>query len=272
MMNQNEDFIKLVVENNLINTLFQPVVDLSDGNIIGYEAFSRGPENSNMYSPLSMIYEAKNRKMIGELDTLFRKDALENAAKQGMKRLLFLNVDPDVIYQGELLTDSGEEELDIPNSSIVIEITERSNLCNFNTFSQSIKRYKEAGFKIALDDIGSGFSELDCVSKIGPDFVKIDNILINGMDQDAKKQDTVQSIIKLSEITGSKIIAEGVESEKELLELLKLGVYAAQGKYFGTPETDIKGVNPDAVNCINQYYKEKYDQELKNLIDETASE
>jgi EAL domain-containing protein (putative c-di-GMP-specific phosphodiesterase class I) len=90
-----------IIKNAFVETYFQPIVDLTNGNLIGYEALSRGPKGSSLFMPNALITEAKSRNRMKELDYLLRKTSLVNAEKRGLRKMLFINVDPVSIYEDD---------------------------------------------------------------------------------------------------------------------------------------------------------------------------
>lgn len=243
-----------IIKNAYIDTYFQPIVDLSNGNIIGYEALSRGPRGTDYYYPNALISEAKSRNRIHELDYLLRKMTLVNASKRGIRKLLFINIDPICLYDVDgtenVVRNSGE--FGIPPRRIVVEVSERSAVCSFEKFQNTIESYRKDGFLIACDDINCGFSNINAMSTINPNFIKIDDKFVHGIDQntDIDKITQLNSVITIAKMIKAKVIAVGVETPQELKYLYHMGVDAAQGNLLGAPQKEIRGISEETERLI----------------------
>jgi diguanylate cyclase (GGDEF)-like protein len=240
-----------ILKNKRIDTLFQPIINLYSGEIVGYEALSRGPENSIYFSPLNLIREAQNNNCLLELELLFREKALINSKFIYSEQLLFINVDPSIINEKnykEGLTKDLIKKYNINSDSIVFEITERTLIKDYSTFNKVLKNYRNQGYMIAIDDVGSGYSGLRSICEFKPEYIKIDISLIKNIDKSKIKQSILKSLVELCKEENIYLIAEGVEREEELITLINLGVCAAQGFYIQRPSI-IKN---------NNYKKVKY--------------
>ncbi|HEX2938677.1 MAG TPA: EAL domain-containing protein, partial [Ruminiclostridium sp.] len=125
-----------ILKNAFVDTYFQPVVSLSDGNIIGYEALSRGPKGTEFHMPTALIAEAKRRNRMNELDLLLRKMALINASKHNLLKPLFINIDPIAIYEGIPASSivRRSNEFGIPSHRVIVEVSEQNALCSLDRF------------------------------------------------------------------------------------------------------------------------------------------
>ncbi|WP_372770069.1 GGDEF domain-containing protein [Pseudoalteromonas sp.] len=230
--------LKTILSERLITTLFQPILDIEQETVLGYEALSRGPENSSLYSPLELFAQAEQDACLSELELLCREKAIENFVKQGLPGKLFINVSPTTLLQathpkGETLHLLAKYGL--PTSRVVIEITEREPLCESDLLFEAIKHYRDLGLHIAIDDFGSGYSGLKQWSELKPDIVKIDRYFIDHCDKSVVKKEFLRSILELAKITNTRVIAEGIERTQELELLKSLGVELAQGFLLERP-------------------------------------
>lgn len=237
--------LKEVMELRLIKTLYQPIVRLEDGCVIGFEALSRGPKNTCYESPPAMLAEAEKNQCLWELELLMRKLALERA--KGLKRgqFLFLNVDPRIINDADFqkgLTMDYLSSVGLSPASIVFEITERHAIIDHQAFDIALRNYKEQGYQIAIDDAGSGYSGMHTIAITMPNYVKIDMDIIRNVHSDPLRQAIVKSFVLLGQTANIRIIAEGIESREELKTLIQLGVYAGQGYYLQRPVPEIREI------------------------------
>lgn len=244
-----------IIKNAFIDTYFQPVVNLSNGNVIGYEALSRGPKGTDFYMPNALITEAKSRNRMGELDHLLRKMALVNASKRGLRKLLFINIDPVALYDGSQSENVVRrcDDFGIPPHRVVVEISERSAVCSLDKFQNVIGSYKAAGFSVACDDISCALTSINTMSSLSPDFIKIDGRFVHGIDlsTDIDKNVELTSVIAIAKMIKTKVIAVGVETPGELSCLYRMGVDAVQGNLLGSPQKELKNVSEKALELIN---------------------
>lgn len=235
-----------IMGNKEVHTLFQPIVDLKNAEIIGYEALSRGPKDSPLHSPIKLIEQATKDKTLWMLEVLFREKALSAASKGGLSSLLFLNVDPNVVNDPNFIsgfTRQYIEEHGLMPEKIVFEITERSVIDNFKSFRSALQHYTDQGYRTAIDDTGAGYSNLSMISQIKPNFIKIDMDLVRGVDKDTFKQAIIKSFVWLANFTNTKLIAEGIETMGEAKMLISLGVHAGQGYLLGRPSNQFAAVD-----------------------------
>ncbi|WP_297428290.1 GGDEF domain-containing protein [Clostridium sp.] len=237
--NYNEaEELEKIFRNKNISTVYQPIVSLLDGTIIGYEALSRGPVGSPLERPDKLFKAAQIYNKTWELEQLCRIKAIERAADIEKNKYLFINVDPHIFKDEKFKKGFTKEFLAAHNMSpdcIIFEITEKTCIEDYKSFKQALDNYIDQGYKIAVDDTGSGYSGLKMLNETKPHYVKIDMDLIRNVDEDFFKQSLIECFVKLSEATNMRLIAEGIETEEELKTLISLGVYAGQGFFIGRP-------------------------------------
>jgi EAL domain-containing protein (putative c-di-GMP-specific phosphodiesterase class I) len=202
---------------------------------MGYEALSRGPQGTVLENPVDLFAVAVDENMFTELDALALSLAVQRAGFLSHNHILFLNVNPafidaDYFKYLDFLKDSK-----IIPSSICIEITERTCIKNFTKLSSMLEYFQRLGMKIAIDDVGEGYSSLKAIAELKPDFIKAGMSLIRNIDSDTTKNSLVQLIAELAIKMKSHVIAEGIETEEEYKTLLKLGVEYGQGFLFAKP-------------------------------------
>ena len=186
-----------------------------------------------------------------KLDRLCRERAIRGA--QGLKEdeLLFLNLEPDSIHDPALRSEATFallRDMGLKPAQVVLEMTEHSAVRDFTALRQLLNYLQFHGFRLAVDDVGSGYSGLKSIAEIKPDFIKIDMALIRDIHQHPIKQDLTGTIARFSTSSGITLIAEGVETVEELRCLQALGVRYAQGFLFARPgppfpEADLSGID-----------------------------
>ncbi|WP_413694228.1 GGDEF domain-containing protein [Psychromonas sp. KJ10-2] len=188
---------------------------------------------------MALFEAAKEQGCLVALELLCRELSISAFKQSKLHGKLFLNASPETLFEpnfksGEtlkLLQNSG-----LSPSQVVIELTEHSPLENYELVRDALKHYKEMGFEIAMDDLGSGYSGLRMWYELRPDFVKIDRHFICDIDSDKVKQQFVRSIKNIAEELNCKVIAEGIETADEFQFIEKIGTPFCQGYYFSHPE------------------------------------
>ena len=238
LMRDKEKLQELILKES-IRTLFHPIIDIAQGNsIIGYEALTRGPQGTEYESPYVLFDAAAETDLVFELDSLCRRKALQNARGIKSEHKLFLNCVPSAILDPGFRETSVEfclKELGIKPQNLVIEVTEREAIENYDLFREAVRFYSEVGFSIAVDDTGSGYSSLETVVELKPHYIKLDISIVRGIDKNILKQELLKALNGLANKMGSIVIAEGIETEEELGALKQLGITLGQGFLFGKP-------------------------------------
>ena len=221
-----------------ITALFQPIVHLQTRQIYGYEGLIRGPVNTVLHPPTRLFEMAAILGLLAELDLLCRQVVIQRFAQLGLPGRLFINVDPNCLLNdnyGEGLTHAYLKKVGLDPSQVIIELTETHPIDDVQMMQQAMLHYRNMGFRVAIDDLGAGYSGLKLWSEIRPDIVKIDRHFIQGVDSDRTKQKFVGAILKTATALGSRVITEGVETYREYAALRKIGVEMLQGYYFSRP-------------------------------------
>ena len=235
---QKENELLRIIQTKMINTYFQPIISADGQSIYAYEALSRGPSGSALFSPINLFEQAKQQHKLFALESICRTNAIEQFTQQQLPGKLFLNVSPETLLQPdhhrgftlELINNFG-----ISPEQVVIEITEHSPTHDYELMRRAVRHYQDEGFSIALDDLGTGYSSLRLWSEVEPNFVKIDRHFIHGIGKDKVKRDFVRSMVAIARAGKSQIIAEGIETQQEFETLCEIGVDYLQGYYFAKP-------------------------------------
>lgn len=263
-----------ILEHEWIVTHFQPIISVRTKTTIGLEGLSRGsvPGNERLIPPNILFSEARRAGKVLALDRLCRKKTLENFQQSiqsvDASQLVFMNLEPSLLDAG--IAGSGHlmdlvSRLQINPANIVIEITESSvedtkALCRF------VETYRYYGFSIALDDVGAGHSNFDRVSLIKPDILKINRSILKDINNNYFNQEVFKSIVNLSHTIGAIVLAEGVETEEEVLQCLALGAELFQGYYFAKPsEAKPAGDNPALTETITHLAEKHRNREIAKI-------
>lgn len=256
-----EDFID-ILESRRIKPVFQPIVSLRDGKIIGYEALSRIIEPKEISSSEELFNLAGIYGKVWELEQLCRSRILEKYYSFHVKenKKLFLNVNPMVIHDKDFQTGFTSvylKQYGLKLSDIVFEVTEKSAIDDVKGFKDTIRHYKAQGYNIAVDDAGSCYSGLNLICDIVPHYLKLDMSLIRGIHKDVIKRAMVKSMVEFANLTNIQLIAEGIECEEELKTLLKLGVHNGQGYFLRKPDEELKQIEQNAIDIIHKFINKK---------------
>jgi len=227
------------LDSGQVRTVYQPVVDLVERRILGYEALTRTP-GTRFPSPEELFKVAHENQALWPLERLCRERAVASAPPLNQEQLLFLNVEPDSMQDPELHDDTFLDRLTAAGlgpRQIVFELTEHSAMRDFAAIRRALRSFRDRGFRLAMDDVGSGYAGLQAIAEIAPDFLKIDMALVRDVHRHAIKRELIATIRRFAEETGIALIAEGVESTAELASLMAAGVRCAQGFLFARPDT-----------------------------------
>jgi len=230
--------IQSIISNKLITTVFQPIFDVENEIIVGYEALTRGPKNTDLYSPEVLFEKAQEYNLLSELELLCRASAINRFVELKLVGKLFINICLNVMLNkdhpyGE--TIKLVEKSGLSPQQVVIEISEKSPFPNSDILLRALNKYRKFGFDIAIDDVGVGYSGLKQWSYLRPDIVKIDRYFIDRCDQDVMKREFLKILFELGRISNAHIIAEGIETKEEFEMLRELGMVYSQGFFLAKP-------------------------------------
>ncbi len=229
-----------IVTHKKISTLYQPILDLKNRRVIGYEALNRGPKGE-FENPDYLFRLAYENNAVWALDRLCRIQAFRGIKNLKDSENIFINVEPGTFEDPQFFTRETLSEMEkagVKPQQVVLELTERKAIEDFENFKIILKTFKESGFKVAIDDLGAGYSGLQMLSELLPDyidFIKLDMSLIRDIDQHDFKQQIISFMLKLTKDISTNIIVEGIETMDELRTVNQLGIQFAQGFLFASP-------------------------------------
>jgi PAS domain S-box-containing protein len=216
-----------LIEGQAFSTVFQPVVDLATGAIVGNEALTRFASGA---SPDRVFAEAGAVGLGLELEAATLETALASSGPLQATGFLDLNVSPAMILAVEPLRTI----LSNWGWSVILEITEHERVTDYEALRAALRELGE-NVRLAVDDAGAGFASLKHIIELRPAFVKLDRGLVDGIDTDKARQGVVAGMRHLAESIDCQLVAEGVETEAERAVLLGLGIRLGQGYLFGRP-------------------------------------
>ncbi|HEX8465124.1 MAG TPA: EAL domain-containing protein [Abditibacterium sp.] len=241
-----------VLRDKAIYSVFQPIVRcgtrphgletdvLKVPEIFGYECLMRGSYKGEVVSPLTMLEMARAADLVFQLDLAARRSALLGAGQNRIKQKVFINFSPNAVYDPWHClrsTVNTVDEVGLRRDQVVFELTETERMPEIKHLKRIVQFYREEGFQVALDDVGSGYSSLNVLVALRPDYVKIDMDLIRDVDKDAAKAIVAGKLLETVCELGLATVAEGIERHEELAWVRDHGSTFAQGYLFARPAT-----------------------------------
>ncbi|MCG5077350.1 EAL domain-containing protein [Paraburkholderia tagetis] len=228
--------IEALIAQRQLRAAFQPIVDLDDGAILGYEGLIRGPAGSPLESPAALFAHANAAGCTTALERAAGAACIEAFARLGCAGKLFLNFSAEALCE---ITASGRDVLalfdGIAPHRVVIELTEQSAIDDVRDFAHMTAALRAAGAQFALDDYGNANASMSLWVQLQPDVVKIDRFFIHDIASDALKFEAVRAMQHFAQASGARLVAEGIENEADLIVLRDMGIACGQGFFFGRP-------------------------------------
>lgn len=242
--------ITSILESRTVETLFQPIVDLADSNIIGYEALVRGPKGSPLHLPENLFATANKFGITGQVEDICREAVLKSFAASGITTKIFVNIDagaevnqlvPEYI-RNTLLPELGHDHKDV-----VLEV--KHQLAD-SSIKQCTQDFFQHGFSFAIDGTGMGYANLESLFGILPSYIKIDRFFVHNVNAKRHKALMISSIVEYAHSVGAKVIAQGVETEAELVAVFQLGVDYVQGYLLGKPTSTPEQITTEVCELL----------------------
>jgi EAL domain-containing protein (putative c-di-GMP-specific phosphodiesterase class I) len=239
-------WIDRLTEGNGLSVVFQPIVNLLTGELLGHEVLGRFAIDTReaihygAKDPPTLLNLAYTHGRLLALDRGFRRLGIEAAARQptGARGLFFLNVDPRVIENPTFATGYTRgliDHLGLSPARFVLELTEAVAALDTAQIARFVDHYANQGFRIALDDVGAGYASLTALIRLRPHFLKLDKELVSGLADDPLRVSLVRSLADFGRRSSLLVIAEGIETERDLVALIRAGVPFGQGYLLGRP-------------------------------------
>jgi EAL domain-containing protein (putative c-di-GMP-specific phosphodiesterase class I) len=230
--------LQRILSNRSITTYFQPIVYLENLEVLGYEALSRSPLDSGFEGSEVLFAFSESTNMLLELERLCRSTALKAACGNSINGNLFLNFSAKALQDSQFTPHQLSEsviEAGLKQENVVLEITERVAIQQWAGFRKILHEYRDRGFRVAIDDMGSGYSSLQAIAELEPDYLKFDISLVSNIHESLIKIGLLETLVSLSSKINAQVIAEGIESREDFTALRSLGVQLGQGYFFAAP-------------------------------------
>lgn len=236
---QRGEIEALLAHEHPVRPVFQPVVSLANGRVVGYEALARFPGTS-LRSPDVWFAQAHGCGLGPELEAISIRAAMEPTGRP-FETYLAVNVSPSA-----LSSDRVQEALGGNLDGIVVEITEHEFVPDDDSLQGVVADLRNRGARIAIDDAGAGHAGLKQLMRVRPDIVKLDQALIRDIHTDPARMALVESFVRFARDVGATVCAEGIESMEELDVIADLDVQWGQGYALARPNEPWVGVSAEA--------------------------
>lgn len=228
-----------LIQQERFNIRYQPILDLVTHRVIGHEALMAPQPGSGFQNPLEVFQHARALALDTELDLACVRKILRDFAARNLHSTLFLNVNSATLAKPDMCAALAEQlavaEKLLGRHRLVVELTEFDTL-NHTGVADFLNACRRTGAAIALDDFGVGHSNLDAWLQYTPDKVKIDRYFLQGIENDAARQQLLRGLRQMAELTGTRLLAEGIETREQLHVVRELGIDLAQGYLLGRPD------------------------------------
>ncbi|MEH2117389.1 EAL domain-containing protein [Nostoc sp.] len=237
--NQSDWLVEMLARERF-TSYFQPIVSIKDtSQIYGYESLLRGlDEQGNLVLPGPILELATEAGLLPQLDRVARLSAIAQFSRHQVSGQIFINFAPTALYDPVFCLHSTLEAIDqagISHEQVVFEVVESDNFQDLDHLKTVLKYYRDAGFLIALDDLGSGYSSLNLLHQLRPDFIKLDMELIQDVHQNPYKASITEKLLEITQKLNIHSVVEGIECIEELNWLRERGATFAQGYLIGKP-------------------------------------
>ncbi|KTD31678.1 signal transduction protein (EAL/GGDEF domain protein) [Legionella moravica] len=227
-----------LIKKGSLTTFCQPIVQKDTLEPYGFECLLRGSINGSIIPPSDIFNAAKTSDMLFLLDKRARITHIENMNKVNIGKKIFINFNPTAIYDPFYClttTNHALKKTSLDPSQIVFEVIESEQVNDKKHLLSIMEFYRKQGYGVALDDLGSGYSSLNLLSDLKPDYVKLDQELVRNIHTNQFKQVILENICSMANKLRIKIICEGIESEEEYAVIKKYDVDFYQGFLFAKP-------------------------------------
>lgn len=233
---------------------FQPIASLRPAQLFGYEGLIRGPADSPLRYPQELFQAARAAGRGIELEMACARAIVAGFARLRLPGRLFINFSGQCI---ERLNGRATAALDflfdygLPPNRIVIELTEHERIADPTELRARVRDLRSTGASFALDDFGDGHSSLRLWAELAPEFVKIDKYFVGGLQGDTARFQCVRALMNLGQVFGTRLVAEGIETEGDLRTIRDLGIEFGQGVLLGEPlDAPVREISGEAVDLL----------------------
>lgn len=218
-------------------SVYQPIVSLADRSVVAHEALLRGVVDGREVGGGDLFFVAEQAGWLHRLDRIGRESAIAGAVPWLGDDDLFVNFNPTSIYRPQVClvgTERVVHDTGIAPEQLVFEVVESHAIADRGHLVSILDHYRSLGWRVALDDVGAGWSSLSLLAAVRPDVVKLDKRLVQELPDDGART-VLKAVTELAHQLGAVVVAEGIETERLAEEVTALGADLGQGWLFGRP-------------------------------------
>ncbi|MDD2783770.1 MAG: GGDEF domain-containing protein [Sulfuricurvum sp.] len=255
----------------ILDVAFQPIVDIHSGAIFGVEALLRGTDTLGYDSIASFFDRLYEENILYTFDLRLREKVIEKFSLiEGYENIkLFYNIDNRVLEMTNFSKGNTVHILrryGIDTKAMVFEVSEHNEIIDTEHFTKLMLHYRDEGFCIAIDDFGIGHSGYKLLYHCAPDIIKIDRFFLTSIDKEPKKKLLARNMVQLATLLGCRVIAEGVENERELLVCKEIGCQMVQGYFIQRPTLDCTQIMHRYPQVASNFVQNKRSKSDENII------
>ncbi len=225
---------RAILASRKLRTVYQPVFDIQERTVVGFEALIRGPAGE-LEQPDVLFAAARESDLALELESLCLETIFRRLPRATQERKLFVNASPRLLTHPVFLDDRNLEEIRRAHPQVVIEVSEKEVVGDYHAFRGVLDRLRGNGLQIAIDDAGSGYSGLEAILQLRPQYIKVANTIVQNLHEETIKRGVITALASVGREIDASLIAEGIEQPEELKALVDLGVNYGQGFLLGRP-------------------------------------
>ncbi len=230
--------LKDILARRLIYPLYQPIVDLEQRTVFAYEALLRA-DHPLLAGPIVLLGYAEKFNALRDVSQVIHEAALEVVPRLGVRQKLFLNLNIGDFREYLRLERPANPFHGHDPRRFVLEITERQYADDIVQLRRHFADFRRLGFGVAIDDLGSGYSSLNLLPSLEPDWIKLDISLVRGIASNKRQRELVRSLLAFARRTDTRCICEGVETREDLKVLISLGARYVQGFVLARPAAEL---------------------------------
>lgn len=222
-----------------LHAVYQPVVAIQQQGVLGYEALIRGPQGGELELPDVLFAVAREADMTLELENLCLETIFSRVPRAMGGKKLFVNASPRLLGHSVFLDERNLKAMSRAHPDIVVEVSEKEVVDDYPAFRETLDRLRGAGLAVAIDDAGSGYSGLEAILQLRPEYIKVATSIVRNLHEEPIKRQVISALRSLGQQIGAQLIAEGIETPQEFDQLRELGVPLGQGYFLGRPQARV---------------------------------
>jgi len=248
-----------LLETDAIFSMFQPLVSVETRHTVAYECLMRARDRGLEIGASKLISAARTMGLVHEVDKAAWRSAIRRGHHLAKDHLLFVNFTPSSISDLKFGLQEAMatcKEHGVPFDHLVFEVTEGEHVGDIKHLERMIANYRAEGAKVALDDLGSGYSGILHLADLLPDYVKLDQGLVQGANSDYVRSVLLKGITEAAHNLGIQVVAEGVETEEDLKFCIAIDADLVQGYFLAHPAESPKPVSVESLQTLADWVRE----------------